>query len=99
MTLEELNKFLESNQNIVWTQDEQGNLYLRHVIYDKENEKVKIEPKALAELTPYKLEQVLIGGRNIDHITRVTGYFSKVSGWNKGKRGELVDRERVTVNG
>jgi anaerobic ribonucleoside-triphosphate reductase len=31
---------------------------------------------------------------NIDHITRVTGYFTKVSGWNKGKKGELKDRYR-----
>lgn len=34
------------------------------------------------------------GGNNIDHITRVTGYFTKVSGWNKGKKGELKDRFR-----
>jgi ribonucleoside-triphosphate reductase len=29
---------------------------------------------------------------NIDGITRITGYFSKISGWNKGKMGELKDR-------
>ena len=34
-------------------------------------------------------------GRNIEHMTRVTGYFSKVEGWNKGKVGELKDRSRV----
>jgi ribonucleoside-triphosphate reductase len=28
----------------------------------------------------------------VDFITRVTGYFSKVSGWNSGKRAELKDR-------
>ncbi len=37
------------------------------------------------------------GGQNIDHITRVTGYFSKVSGWNKGKKAELKDRYRVKL--
>jgi anaerobic ribonucleoside-triphosphate reductase len=31
---------------------------------------------------------------NIDHVTRVTGYFTKVSGWNKGKKAELKDRYR-----
>jgi hypothetical protein len=36
-------------------------------------------------------------GRNVDKITRVTGFFSKVSGWNKGKRGELQDRYRGKV--
>jgi len=29
---------------------------------------------------------------NIDGITRITGYFSKVSSWNKGKLGELKER-------
>ncbi len=36
-------------------------------------------------------------GRDVEHITRVTGYFSKVSGWNKGKMGELGDRYRSDV--
>ncbi len=31
---------------------------------------------------------------NIEGITRITGYFSKVPGWNKGKIGELRDRHR-----
>jgi anaerobic ribonucleoside-triphosphate reductase len=30
----------------------------------------------------------------VDGITRITGYFTKVSGWNKGKKGELADRFR-----
>ena len=34
------------------------------------------------------------GSANVDHITRVTGYFTKVSGWNKGKKAELKDRYR-----
>ena len=37
------------------------------------------------------------GGRNVDWETRVTGFFSKVSGWNKGKRGELKDRYRSSI--
>jgi ribonucleoside-triphosphate reductase len=31
---------------------------------------------------------------NIEGITRITGYFSRISGWNKGKLGELKDRFR-----
>ena len=34
-------------------------------------------------------------GKNVEHITRVTGFFSKVQSWNKGKRGELKQRYRV----
>jgi ribonucleoside-triphosphate reductase (formate) len=32
----------------------------------------------------------------VEQITRITGYFTKVSSWNKGKRGELKDRFRNT---
>jgi ribonucleoside-triphosphate reductase (formate) len=32
----------------------------------------------------------------VDGITRITGYFTKISSWNKGKLGELKDRYRNT---
>ena len=32
------------------------------------------------------------GSSEVEGITRITGYFTKVSSWNKGKRGELKDR-------
>ncbi|MBU0502597.1 MAG: anaerobic ribonucleoside-triphosphate reductase, partial [Candidatus Margulisbacteria bacterium] len=31
---------------------------------------------------------------NIEGITRITGYFSKTSGWNKGKVAELRERHK-----
>ncbi|MCA1766339.1 MAG: anaerobic ribonucleoside-triphosphate reductase [Desulfobulbaceae bacterium] len=34
------------------------------------------------------------GSEKIDGITRITGYFTKISSWNKGKLGELHDRYR-----
>jgi len=34
------------------------------------------------------------GSGDVDGITRITGYFTKVSSWNKGKLGELKDRYR-----
>ena len=34
------------------------------------------------------------GSDQMDHITRITGYFTRVSSWNKGKLGELRDRWR-----
>jgi len=95
MNREQLGVYLEKNRQVEWKEDEDGNIYLRHSVFDTDGTKLKIEPKALPELTEAKLDKVLVGGRNVEHITRVTGYFSRVSGWNKGKRGELVDRERV----
>jgi anaerobic ribonucleoside-triphosphate reductase len=35
------------------------------------------------------------GSVNVDVITRVTGYYSRTSSWNKGKVQELRDRHRV----
>jgi anaerobic ribonucleoside-triphosphate reductase len=34
------------------------------------------------------------GSEDVDGITRITGYFTKVSSWNKGKIGELRNRYR-----
>lgn len=35
--------------------------------------------------------------KNIQGITRVSGYFSIVQKWNPGKRAELLDRHRTTI--
>lgn len=40
-------------------------------------------------------EKCQCGSKYLDFITRVTGYFSKVSMWNKGKIAELKDRNRM----
>ena len=34
------------------------------------------------------------GSQEVDGITRITGYFTKVSSWNKGKIAELKDRNK-----
>lgn len=35
--------------------------------------------------------------RKVDGITRITGYYTFTSGWNKGKKGELKDRFRNKI--
>lgn len=37
------------------------------------------------------------GSRKVDGITRITGYFTFASSWNKGKQGELKDRWPVRL--
>jgi anaerobic ribonucleoside-triphosphate reductase len=37
------------------------------------------------------------GSPDVEGITRVTGFFSKTRGWNKGKMGELKDRVRNNI--
>ncbi|MBW2039018.1 MAG: anaerobic ribonucleoside-triphosphate reductase [Deltaproteobacteria bacterium] len=44
--------------------------------------------RGLKDLCPY------CGSEDVDGITRITGYFTKISSWNKGKLGELRDRYR-----
>ncbi len=34
------------------------------------------------------------GSPEVDGITRITGYFTKISSWNKGKLGELKERNK-----
>ena len=34
---------------------------------------------------------------NVEHLSRVTGYIQAVSGWNEGKKQELLDRKRYGV--
>jgi anaerobic ribonucleoside-triphosphate reductase len=43
------------------------------------------------------LAEACLQGKDVDHITRVTGYFSRTSGWNKGKTAELKDRHRSRI--
>jgi anaerobic ribonucleoside-triphosphate reductase len=38
------------------------------------------------------------GSPDVEGITRVTGFFSKTRGWNKGKLGELRDRKRNVIH-
>ena len=38
------------------------------------------------------------GSENVDHVSRITGYLSAVSGWNAAKKQELKDRNRVGGN-
>ena len=44
--------------------------------------------RGLSEICPY------CQSKDVDGITRITGYFTKISSWNKGKLGELHDRYR-----
>jgi len=33
-------------------------------------------------------------GKDIYHVTRIVGYFSRIENWNKSKLGELKDRQK-----
>ena len=43
------------------------------------------------------IERKSHNGRNVRHITRVTGYMSYTESWNPGKKSELTDRHRTPI--
>jgi ribonucleoside-triphosphate reductase (formate) len=49
--------------------------------------------RGLQDVCPY------CNSDRVEQITRITGYFTKVASWNKGKRGELRDRYRAGMGG
>lgn len=38
------------------------------------------------------------GSHDVNVVSRVTGYLSDVTGWNRGKQQELKDRHRVSID-
>lgn len=59
--------------------------------------KTVIASERFRKMTPADLDRALKQGLRVEGITRVTGYFSKLSGWNSGKRAELKDRHRNEI--
>jgi anaerobic ribonucleoside-triphosphate reductase len=95
MNKEELDIFLEIHPEIEWKLED-SKVIFRHTNLDKEDECIEVLNETIDKITADELYKTIINGRNIDHITRVCGYFSRVSGWNKSKIGELRDRHRET---
>jgi hypothetical protein len=56
--------------------------------------KYKILTDSILKYAWSDIKRVLDGGeaKVLDQITRIVGYYSKVSNWNKSKLGELKDR-------
>lgn len=90
MELSELTSWLDANDGWGYKMDDKGVL-IRNEAFRT------VTHCTLEAVTANGLETITAAcshGRDVDHITRVTGYFSKTSGWNKGKTAELRDRHR-----
>ena len=98
MTQSELNVFLEKNKNIDCRMDGKFTYCRNQSLpwYAKNPENcTRITKEVFEKLTPEELLKEINRGLEVEQITRITGYFTKVSQWNKGKLGELKDRIRV----
>ena len=43
------------------------------------------------------LHKQIVRGKDVSHITRVVGYYSKVENWNKSKTGELKELSNTDI--
>jgi len=71
--------------------DGKDGIYVKNKVFETETH---FTDQVIASKELNELIIVTHHGKNIEHMTRVTGYFSKIEGWNKGKVGELKDRNR-----
>lgn len=84
---------VSKNQDIEWAFDNKENkgIYIKNNNLDT---KTFVTWDALEKNSVSTIFKQAAQGRDVDHITRVTGYFSVTSNWNKGKIAELKDRHR-----
>ncbi|MDD3398956.1 MAG: anaerobic ribonucleoside-triphosphate reductase [Candidatus Methanomethylophilaceae archaeon] len=72
--------------------------FVKKSFFNTENVQIAFSPEFTACLDCGKTERGLRSNcikcqsPNVEGITRVTGFFSKISSWNKGKTGELKER-------
>jgi len=72
------------------------------VVEDRLGAKTSIKVPVILELEWKELKDLITGKRPInplDVVTRIVGYFSRVSNWNKSKIGELKDRKQGAAAG
>lgn len=62
----------------------------------KDSQKYKVLLSAVYAYDWQNLKRVLDGGeaKIMDQMTRIVGYYSRTSNWNKSKLGELGDRRK-----
>ena len=77
--------------------------FVRKTFKNTQNAQIAFSPEFTACLTCKKVTRGLYencphcNSESIEGITRVTGFFSKINSWNKGKIGELKQRHRVGI--
>lgn len=99
MTVNDLVHWLEGNERYEYAVERDGSVTITDtrvvVAADSDVHPVtNFTAEVLSGLTWPAVRGHAAQGHDVDHITRITGYFSKTSGWNKGKKAELRDRYR-----
>jgi hypothetical protein len=101
MTQAELNGFLAKNKSIECHTDDSFSYFRNKDLpwyANNPGHSTRINNDLITQLSPEQLMNQINKGLEVEQITRITGYFTKISQWNKGKRGELKDRFRVEIS-
>ena len=73
--------------------------FIREVFYNSANRQIDFTPEFTFCLSCGKTASglnencIYCGSTEVEGIARLTKYFSKISGWNKGKLAELKNRK------
>lgn len=94
MELQELKSILSRDPATYEFSEEDGGIYITNKRF---RTKIHVSYEAVANNDWVSIKQATVCGKDVQHITRVTGYFTIVEGWNKGKIGELRDRHHSIV--
>lgn len=100
MNSSEIALFLENNPHIECRSDDRYTYFRnKHLPFYANNPDscTRIDNHLLKTLPSSEILREINRGLEVEHITRITGYYTKVSQWNKGKLGELKDRIRTTI--
>ena len=102
MNVNDLVHWLEGNERYEYTVERNGSVTITDtqvvVAADSDVHPVtNFTAEVLSGLTWPAVRGHAAQGHDVDHISRVTGYFSYVSRWNKGKAAELKDRDRSVL--
>ena len=100
VTKDRLAEFLKDNPHITCKTDENYAYFRNEKLpwYIKnEGNSTRITWDVMGWLTEDGLMYEINRGLRVVGITRITGYFTRVSGWNAGKRAELKDRMRHDI--
>lgn len=97
MRVEELKRYLEDNDEWAWKPDEKAPDEAILIGNSRVDTATRATFEAIKKNDLPTILGACVQGKDVTQITRVTGYFSKVAGWNKGKVGELHDRHRSVI--
>jgi hypothetical protein len=100
MTVNDLVHRLEGNERYEYRIEQNGSVTITDtqvvVAADSDVHPVtNFSEEALSGIDWSQVRASAAQGHDVDHITRITGYFSKTSSWNRGKQGELKDRHKT----